>query len=50
MGTFRWNNDIKLLDTPSFSKSMRNILLSLKDGWKAYVEPRFEPSAVNNEI
>ena len=29
---------------------MRSILLNLNIGWKAYVESRFEPIAINNEI
>jgi len=29
---------------------MRAILLSLKKGWNGYVEPRFQPIAVGNEI
>jgi hypothetical protein len=41
VGTFRWNNDIKLINTPQFDLGMRKILLSLKTGWKNYVEHRF---------
>lgn len=41
---------MQLLNTPNFDKSMRSILLSMDKGWQGYVEPRFAPSAVNNEI
>lgn len=50
VGTFRWNNDMTLLNAPTWSPSMRAILLQSEEGWKAYVEPRFEHAAIGNEI
>jgi hypothetical protein len=41
---------VKLKDAPKFDTSMRSILLSMDQGWKGYVETRFEHAAVNDEI
>ena len=45
VGTFRWNNDLKLIDVPKYDNSMRSILLQLKDGWKTYCRVRFQSGA-----
>jgi hypothetical protein len=50
VGTFRWNNDLTLINAPSWNPKMRSILLGLSKGWNAYFEPRFEETSVNNEI
>lgn len=50
VGTFRWNNDLTLINTPDWNPNMRSILLGLSKGWSAYAEPRFEGIAVNNVI
>jgi len=50
VGTFRWNNDLTLINAPEWHPKMRSILLGLSKGWPAYAEPRFEGIAVNNVI
>jgi hypothetical protein len=50
VGTFRWADDIKLIHAPKFDKTMMAILLEMDKGWQAYVEPRFAPSAVGDQI
>ena len=50
VGTFRWNDDVKLLPAPTFRKEMRGLLKDLDQGWQGYVGPRFCETAVNETI
>jgi hypothetical protein len=55
VGTFRWNDSIKLIDIPrkifkrleylAFKDEYRLLLKSLKEGWGTYLGERFQETA-----
>lgn len=50
VGTFRWNNELSLINAPKWNPDMRQILLRLDKGWEGYIEPRFYETAVDDSI
>ena len=41
VGTFRWNNSIKLIDVPEWKEEFKDLLPGLNAGWQGYVGERF---------
>ena len=50
VGTFRWNDSINLLPAPEWEPQMQLMLRTLEEGWKGYVNTRFEGVAVGDTI
>lgn len=45
MGTFRWNDSLKLIDAPKWKDEYKELLPALGSGWQAYITTRFESIA-----
>ena len=41
VGTFRWNDDMKLLPAPEWKDEFKDLLPQLNGGWEVYVQERF---------
>ena len=45
VGTFRWNDSIKLLAAPEWKEEFLELLPGLNGGWEAYIGERFQYTA-----
>ena len=45
VGTFRWNDSLKLIDAPEWKEEFIELLPGLNSGWHGYIGERFQYTA-----
>ena len=50
VGTFRWNDSLKLINVPRWKQEYAQLLPQLNGGWNSYAAERFQENIVDDHI